>query len=296
MSTVANIQARIETIEQNTALLEVEQFRERTDVLDEMEQILNTLALLASAHPRDARISALHARAKVLHNTLESKNKQFFDRLRTHIATGSYDHAVLLQTFIRNSSPRSNDDLQYDSLDVLANGIMRADAPPAAGTVLEKEMVGYQPTPARLIVELVQRAHLDHADVLYDLGSGLGHVAIVVALLSGAYTVGIEVDAGYCAYARRCAMALSLNTAEFRNVDARTADFSDGTVFYLYTPFHGSILQTVLSRLRGEAEQRPIRVCTYGPCTTTVAQQPWLMRVDHDLFPHSAITLFRSKL
>lgn len=289
-----NIQACIEAMEQNTALHEAEQFRERADLLDAMElQVFDALAALAAAQPYDAHISALHARALVLQNTLAGENEQFCDRLRAHIAAGSYDHGALLQMFIRNSSPHPNDDLLYDSLDTLVNGIMRAESPPEVGATLAPEMVGYQPTPARLIVELVQRAQLNHTDVLYDIGSGLGHVALVVALLSGARTVGIEVDAGYCAYARRCAALLHLDQVEFRNEDARIANFSDGTLFYLYTPFHGTMLQAVLDRLRNEAEQRPIRICAYGPCATTIAQQSWLIP-NHDSIRSSMLSFFHS--
>jgi len=51
---------------------------------------------------------------------------------------------------------------------------------------------------------------------------------------------------------------------------------SEGTVFYLYTPFTGGILRTVLDRLRREAARRAIRVCTFGPCAVTVAEEGWL--------------------
>jgi hypothetical protein len=47
-------------------------------------------------------------------------------------------------------------------------------------------------------------------------------------------------------------------------------------VFYLYTPFVGSILRAVLELLRKQALRREIRVCTFGPCTATVANEQWL--------------------
>ena len=49
-----------------------------------------------------------------------------------------------------------------------------------------------------------------------------------------------------------------------------------GTLFYLYTPFAGSILRAVLAALAAQARQRPIRVCTFGPCVRTIAQERWL--------------------
>ena len=66
-------------------------------------------------------------------------------------------------------------------------------------------MVFYQPTPGRIIFELVERAALQKHDTFYDLGSGLGQVVILVSLLSGARAKGIEFDPAYCEYARRCA-------------------------------------------------------------------------------------------
>jgi hypothetical protein len=44
----------------------------------------------------------------------------------------------------------------------------------------------------------------------------------------------------------------------------------------LYTPFTGAILREVLSALRREALTRQIRICTFGPCTPLVAQEPWV--------------------
>jgi hypothetical protein len=47
-------------------------------------------------------------------------------------------------------------------------------------------------------------------------------------------------------------------------------------VFYLYTPFTGTLLCSVLQRLAQEAARRPIRLCTLGPCTSVVADETWL--------------------
>ncbi len=62
----------------------------------------------------------------------------------------------------------------------------------------------------------------------------------------------------------------------FLREDARNADLSTGTVCYLYTPFMGSILSAVLKRLKYEAANRPIQICSYGPCTAVVAEESWL--------------------
>jgi len=90
--------------------------------------------------------------------------------------------------------------------------------------------------------------------------------------------VGIEIEPAYVVCARAAAAALDLRNVHFVQGDARTADLSTGTVFYLYTPFKGEVLREVLERLRQEATRRRIRVCAFGPCMAEVAAQPWLSR------------------
>jgi hypothetical protein len=103
-----------------------------------------------------------------------------------------------------------------------------------------------------------------------------------VDLLTGATARGVEFEPAYCDYARVCAADLNLSGVEFINADARTADYSEGTIFFMYTPFEGSILQEVLEKLRGESGRRRISLFTYGPCTPQVSRQRWLKWVDQN--------------
>ena len=86
---------------------------------------------------------------------------------------------------------------------------------------------------------------------------------------------GIEFQPSFCEYSARAAAAVNAQ-AEFIAVDARAAAFADGDVFFLYTPFRGALLQAVLSKLHAVAQHKPIRVCTFGPCTPEVARSAWL--------------------
>jgi Beta-propeller repeat/Methyltransferase domain len=133
-----------------------------------------------------------------------------------------------------------------------------------------------QPTPARHIFRLIAGTALSASDVVVDLGSGLGHVPLLVSICSRACSMGIEREASYVERAQQCAEKLNLKTVSFMQQDARAADLSNGTVFYLYTPFTGSILSHMLDRLRREAATRRIRICSYGPCTSVIAEEPWL--------------------
>ena len=101
-------------------------------------------------------------------------------------------------------------------------------------------------------------------------------------------------EPAYCAYAEQCAQALNLTRVTFINRDARAADYADGTIFFMYTPFTGQMLQAVLDKLHTEAQTRPIRIAAYGPCTSHVTQQSWLQPTVCQAFDHDTLALFTS--
>jgi hypothetical protein len=164
------------------------------------------------------------------------------------------------------------------------------------GTVIVQptaEMVFYQPTPARHIFDLIHRTALQEHDVLMDLGSGLGHVPLLVSICTSARSIGVELEPVYIDCARKSAEMLQLKNVTFLQQDARAAKLTDGTVFYLYTPFTGQILRDVLGSLKREGFRRDIRVCTFGPCATTVAEEDWLVALG---VPRAdRVSIFRSR-
>ena len=91
-------------------------------------------------------------------------------------------------------------------------------------------------------------------DVVYDLGSGGGRVAIMAAQAFGARAVGIEIDPDLVARARANAERAGVTArVTFRNEDLFAADLGDATVVTLF------LSPTVNSRLRPKllAELRP---------------------------------------
>ena len=298
-STIREIRLELQAIEQDTTLYEEAGFSRRLEALDTIEvNILERVGGLLTAHGKAEALVVLKQRTEMVRSRMEAIDERLFHRLRAGIRSGHYRGAELkrrLEAYTgRGRGGKDRDDGAYDSLDALLSGILLAEAAPGETMEREAEMVPYQPTPARIIFELVERAGLQKHDIFYDLGSGLGQVVILVNLLSGATAKGIEVDPAYCAYARRCAQDLNLPGVEFINGDAREADYRDGTVFFLYTPFEGRMLQQVLERLRGEAAQRTIAVYTYGPCTWQVGRQDWLACVGLDDHHTDRLAAFRS--
>lgn len=176
----------------------------------------------------------------------------------------------------QNKSESPLPGLGFDCRDELVSGVLQLREPSEPNLQRSPEMVPYQPTPVRHILHLIAATAITEDDVFVDLGSGLGHVPLLVSMMTGAQSLGIEVQAAYVASARECAQCLHLSRVRFIPQDAREADLSSGTVFYLYSPFNGSILTDVLSALRMESTRRSIKICSLGPCTRTVANETWL--------------------
>ena len=113
-------------------------------------------------------------------------------------------------------------------------------------------------------------------------------------MLTGAQTRGVEYEAAYVDSAKRAAKALALDGVTFTAGDARNAELSGVDVFYLFTPFLGSVLRDVLLRIEAEASSRPLRMVVLGPCVRTFARMPWLRSDDPDPSATDRIVLFRS--
>ncbi|WP_284321502.1 methyltransferase domain-containing protein [Dyella acidisoli] len=253
---------RLDELLQDRSLRNPDQLERRIDALEQLESWLF----------HDSWSPLLRQKSEALVAELEAINQRLFQTIRHDIRQGR--GAETLRTWAASMSGTHAEE-SYGSLDTLISGVLDFKEPPDA-IDLEPEMVFYQPTPARHIFDFIERASLTHQDVVMDLGAGLGHVTLLTAICTAAQCVGIELQPAHVASARQCADELQVHNAQFIAQDVREADVSRGTVFYLYTPFTGGILRTVLDTLKREAESRAIRLCTLGPCTTVVANEPWL--------------------
>ena len=255
--------------ENDPSLFEPGQFALRLEVLDQLD-----------AHFPESSPPNVASRTQALRARLEAANAQLYASIQREIQQGSIPAAFARELQSPSTRPAG---LNYDYLDELPAGVFAFDQPGEARAPAGPENVFYQPTPARHIFALIREARLTAADTLIDLGSGLGHVPLLVSACTPARTIGIEFEPAYVAAARSCARKLNLDRASFQLQDAREADLSTATVVYLYTPFKGSILRTVLDAVRAEANLRsqsathPIRIAAFGPCTHTLAQEPWLV-------------------
>jgi len=293
------IQSDTDAIQQNEALFREANFVDRAEAEDFIEfHVIGRIESTISASRQIDGLVELKRHAMSLKDRLEEIDEKLFRKLRASIRSGTYtseDQKRQFDMYLERASEwRSQDDIGYDSLDSLLNGLLRIDVIPEETRTREPEMVSLQPTPARVVLEMIEKAEITEDDGFYDLGSGLGQVPILVHLLTGARAKGIEFEPAYCDYARRCARELNLSGVEFMNVDARDASYSGGTVFFMYTPFRGKLLEEVLGRLQDESRTRTIRICTYGPCSLQMSDRRWLEHLDQEPIREHRLAAFRS--
>jgi len=279
--------------ENDPSLFEPNQLRRRLETLDRMDAYSPGFPSELGAASIQAE---LHSRAREICLRLEDVNHALYRALREEIQRGVGADALLRWVHAPPETEEAvaqADGMGYDYLDELISEVFQFEDPLTGHARRESEIVPYQPTPARHIFSLIGLTALTASDILVDLGSGLGHVPLLVSICTQARSIGIELEANYVQRAQQCAQSLNLKNVTFLHQDARDADLSTGTVFYLYTPFTGSVLRSVLDRLRREATTRQIRICTYGPCTPVVANEPWLETAEAPA-PHQ-IALFNSR-
>lgn len=282
IAAISEIQSDIVTMEENKALYKETNFNERADALDFIDfQIIDRIDGLAQKEKQTKDLDLLRTHAKNLKFRLENIDVSLFLKLRQQIKKTSNKGLLFKEIIFKYLGPSIGDIAQsckigYDNLDVFLSKLLSDKILPEPANVREAEMIFYQKTPARIIFELTATAKIKRDDVFFDVGSGLGQVVILVNMITRVSTIGIEYEPTYCEYATECAAQLNLSNVGFINIDARNSDYSLGTIFFLYSPFKGEMLQNFMNILQKVAGKRVIRIFTYGPCSMPIAQLNWL--------------------
>jgi hypothetical protein len=291
--------ADVLALAEDETLFEETHMQARVEALDFLAFVGHYVQARRQPEP-DADLVTLERAAQLLGERLEETNARLFVDTRRFIQTHRASPDRLRSFFDRYTNyargSAGEAHIGYDGLDALFQGVLNFDAQPTIYQLPDQEMVHFEPTPVRAIFDLLDNADLKSGDVFYDLGSGLGNVAILVALFRPDVVVkGVEYEPVYCRFAARQAAELGLSQIEFIQADAREAVYTDGTVFFMFTPFKDGMLQTVLDRLRVEAQTRPIKICSYGSCTFHIAAQPWLTLTDPAANHAYKLAVFSSK-
>ena len=169
-----------------------EQLPERVALLDKLDALVGFLDQADLPAGFDARVISL---ARTLQARLESANEELYEAARAEIV--SRCNSRLLRKWLFDSatceeavSPSLG--LGFDQSDDIVSGVLQFIEPDDAELPRSPDMAPYQPTPVRHILDLVAASNLAHDDILIDLGSGLGHVPLMVSILTGIRTLGVE--------------------------------------------------------------------------------------------------------
>jgi SAM-dependent methyltransferase len=233
---------------------------------------LVTLEKLATS--ADIRDRAFAASALALRRRAEDSAEvaRLYDRIR---ATAQHAHRDLRQR-IRDKSLDRRDllaQLQETPLEIrdhLIEEILDVAYPPLEETAL-REVIHYAPSGLSEILFTIENAGLRPGKSFVDLGSGLGKVVLLVALLTGAQAYGVELDSRRAGHARAAAEALELDNARFLDGDIRDVPLPLADVYYMYIPLMRS--GAVAERLMRIAARKKI-VLFAQPLDLT--HLPWL--------------------
>lgn len=173
---------------------------------------------------------------------------------RAAIASGAHRSAALHELLL--SVPPRDRDAWVDELFLI-------EELPSDATDLPRTSVPYLPSGVDEILTMIREAPVGPDDHFVDLGSGLGRVAFLVHLLCGARASGLEIQEHLVESARARGAELGLTAVRFEHADVSVTDL-DGSVFFLYDPFHGETLRLALRRLEDVARRRRIIVCAVG--------------------------------
>jgi ribosomal protein L11 methylase PrmA len=117
----------------------------------------------------------------------------------------------------------------------LAAAQVLAFAQPQPRRASQQPDVIYVPTPHEVVEDMLRLADVKQGDILYDLGSGDGRIAIAAAKKFGIKAVGIDIDPERIREANENAKKAGVeNLVQFRQEDLFKADFREATVVTLY--------------------------------------------------------------
>lgn len=255
--------------------------------------------LYRQANNRD-ELQEVAEQAHALETLINNTTATIIQRYRPYFfgkTASAQELRTLLNRFTAYRSGDSNA-VHYaeENLDYFIDAMFGFDLDHLRRPRYDDEMIHLERTPASVVLELLDRVEFSDTSLFMDLGSGVGHVIFLVTLLAGVRVVGLEIESIYYQESLRVMQQLSLPEVEIIHSDVRKVNLERGTVFFLFSPFIGSIMTDVLRKLHAVGNHKPITVCSYGQSTLRIQQEPWLqVEADKMLHPYR-LAIFHNNL
>lgn len=217
----------------------------------------------------------------------------FFQKRRDLIASGKYtskDFRADLESLMDSSL---GDEIIFDDADVFVRELFALNSVPERSSKLAKYCREYEPTPIRLVLNGLSRIDLKEGDVFVDVGTGLGIIPITVGFYYGIRAIGIEIEESFVKAGSEVVSRMSLKDIEIRCEDANRASFSDGSVFFFFSPVEKNILENICRKLSTEAESRTIHILSLFDSSRVFLEQEWL-HSDSKTYDPDRVMVFNS--
>lgn len=198
------------------------------------------------------------AELDVLHASVRAASLRQHAALRAQIARGELRGQPLRQR-LEAVPPLERDHFVEEVLGIAY--------PPLDEPALGTDQMTYAPSGYDEIVHAFDTSELGPADRFLDLGAGLGKVVMLAALLTGAKSSGVERDGVLCELAEAARRDLGLGGVQLRRGDAREVDSAAADVVFMYLPFSGEVLATVMGRFLADARRSAARTRRRFLCT-----------------------------
>ncbi len=175
------------------------------------------------------------------------------------------------------SSSRLSDDLINAFLGFEINAAEKTVTPLGLERQFGLEQYTYEATPYDYIRWIIKTLDPTKKDVFYDLGAGYGQVVFYTALTTPATSKGIELVPERVKQATTIKERFNITNASFEQGNVLESNYSDGTIFFLFNPFHTQTFRAVLSKLRQIAQHHHIKIVGWGGGRIDLlASEPWL--------------------
>jgi protein-L-isoaspartate O-methyltransferase len=125
------------------------------------------------------------------------------------------------------------------------------------------------------VLHALDLAEVSAHDVLVDVGSGDGRVALLARLATGAAAIGVEIQAHLAEASRALVAALRVPHVSIVHGDATelARDLAPASVFFLYCPFSGAPLERLIDAIEPIARTKTVRICAVD---LALPSRPWL--------------------
>jgi SAM-dependent methyltransferase len=151
---------------------------------------------------------------------------------------------------------RHFDEVPLSERDHFVEEVLGIAYPPLEEPIAEPELLGYAPSGYDEIVHAFDVTRLAAGDRFLDLGSGTGKAVMLAELLAGARSTGVERTRSLHEMAATASNELGLRDARCLHGDARDALIDDPDVVFMYLPFTGAVLATVMARVMENGRRR----------------------------------------